>query len=1323
MLRTRGKISRAADILAAFSDDVLLTYVGVGGGERFREILDSGVAVSQAYLIESHPHDYEVLAQNLRHLSSQCAINLYPLIFEAGDPAGEQAGQKPGGPTRPKAALRDTISSPSASSSVRRARFDDWFENLGEARISLLRVGAGSGTRDFLAGAVRTLSAHRVDALLWEETTGHGSEGIPVPGGDLDRILLGFGYRRVETAELIPESAADCPAAFRNAALYLSPKAVRNAEPVQRLTGTNGSAVQSPRTIKRNPGAGPVPERGVAGRAEPWWDSGSVAPPAGPGVEEALREWKERAARAERDAARLRRERESLRLRVREANHRLFALERKGNLAPRKSPNGQAAIGGLIRELGESVREIRRLRRGLAYGMGKHLIRSARTPWGLLTAPLAIVRSHWEARRIQSAEASGALEPCPRGTDRLGGRKPLTLELTPEPSRIFLPARDYPYEVRIKLLAVGGWEPLPLRLNAAVHRPLGGNSKWPRFRSAAFERNPSSEAEPIALNPGKTARILEVGPGEGGLLVSLTADCDSPCAAKVSIRKRGYEMRTAFELKRRQGLSAAAEYVEAHATPLQKRALHLLRADEEIDDESRWLTHLNRYIEQFGIAPLELEPGDAPRLHRLKARPDRVVREGPLISVILTAYNAENTVEFAARSILAQSWRNLELILVDDASTDATEEKIRQLARLDPRIRTLFNTENVGPYVSRNFALGIARGEYVTTHDADDWAHPERLERQIGAMLNAETPVRASIVRWIRFQPSGRLDRAYSITDFCDDGFFTEAANSLMIEADFLRRQLGFWDSVRFGGDNELIFRAKRILGDEFAAYRILGLIGMVLRTSLTRHPVYGISEESGLSPTRVQYRKCYRQWHRGLHRETSFLPFPHAPRRFPAPEEMVVPELNGRPPDSGPVAQAADAPASVPTPAAIKTDVCIVGDLRWKGGNARSIQAEIEACLSVGLGVRIVHCRGREDSAASAPSRRFQAFRDYVDLQVDLLDSEAILECDLLIVRHPGVIVSNDFEALASRIHAQTAAFVINNSLLRVDGSAVCTLSELNAAIARLPFQEKQVFPVGPLIREELGRRAWPGDRALSRTDWPMVFCEDDFPLRPQLPENDRIVIGMHGRDSADKWMNDPARLLLAYPDREDVTVRILGGAETPAAILGYRPLHWEVLPFDAVAVSEFLAQLDAFVFFPNANRNEAFGRTVIEAILTGVPCILSERLRPTFGDMAFYCAPDEVVPAARRLLESPERCEAFVRRARRRAIALYGRSQFLTLLAGTSETLRDFAEADPDGLLDVSEVWDGSKDQDLEAFARWVESGWNSVSPTDPFDAPRPS
>jgi glycosyltransferase involved in cell wall biosynthesis len=106
------------------------------------------------------------------------------------------------------------------------------------------------------------------------------------------------------------------------------------------------------------------------------------------------------------------------------------------------------------------------------------------------------------------------------------------------------------------------------------------------------------------------------------------------------------------------------------------------------------------------------------------------------VSVIMCAYNAELLLRRSIESVLGQSMRALELIIIDDASTDSTPDIIREFAEKDVRIVSLRNDTNLGPAVSRNKGIKIARGKFIAVQDADDTSLKDRLMKQYAFLEN-----------------------------------------------------------------------------------------------------------------------------------------------------------------------------------------------------------------------------------------------------------------------------------------------------------------------------------------------------------------------------------------------------------------------------------------------------------------------------------------------------------------------------------------------------------------------------------------------------------
>lgn len=360
--------------------------------------------------------------------------------------------------------------------------------------------------------------------------------------------------------------------------------------------------------------------------------------------------------------------------------------------------------------------------------------------------------------------------------------------------------------------------------------------------------------------------------------------------------KPGRALLEAHEICRAGDDALGLAYAKKHIPEEFAYTIQTLRANAALrrKDEGAWMRHLNAYLEKFKAAPIQLGEG-ATLFDRFTTAPLPAVTGGPLISVIMPAWNAEQTVRKAAQSILNQTWRNLELLIVDDCSADGTWARLQEIAALDRRVKILRNKVNVGPYVSKNIALMMAKGEWITGHDADDWAHPHRLEQHMLSLEKFSSRPRASISFMVRFETSGVMDRFAPISEYSLDGIARDAAIACTFERNFLIDSLGSWDCVRFGADSELISRSRLLIGDEFKRLPLISMLCMNYESSLTNDPVYGVSRTAGPSAVRLNYNKAWVDWHKniGIHTgNLGHLCFPPKgkDRRFEASEQAMVP-------------------------------------------------------------------------------------------------------------------------------------------------------------------------------------------------------------------------------------------------------------------------------------------------------------------------------------------------------------------------------------------------------------------------------------------------
>lgn len=251
-----------------------------------------------------------------------------------------------------------------------------------------------------------------------------------------------------------------------------------------------------------------------------------------------------------------------------------------------------------------------------------------------------------------------------------------------------------------------------------------------------------------------------------------------------------------------------------------------------------------------------------------------------LVSVIIPCFNAEATIATALRSLSAQTWPALEIIVVDDASSDGTVAIVQQWQQHDRRIRLFRQPHNRGAYAARNRGLQHSRGAYFTTHDADDWSHPEKIERQVKA-LQGNSDAMASVSHWVRASEDLTYGRWRG-----EATWIYRNVSSLLCRRQVLN-EMGYWDLVSCNADTEYYYRLQAVYGEAAIVEVDPGVvlaIGRQSADSLTQHSETHLrSQFYGL---RKDYMESAWAWHRSGER-LYLSADPEQSRPFPVPASM----------------------------------------------------------------------------------------------------------------------------------------------------------------------------------------------------------------------------------------------------------------------------------------------------------------------------------------------------------------------------------------------------------------------------------------------------
>ncbi|WP_236939117.1 glycosyltransferase [Evansella clarkii] len=586
--------------------------------------------------------------------------------------------------------------------------------------------------------------------------------------------------------------------------------------------------------------------------------------------------------------------------------------------------------------------------------------------------------------------------------------------------------------------------------------------------------------------------------------------------------------------------------------------------------------------------------------------------EATKVTVIIPVYNAEETINTALDSIITQTWINLEIIVVDDCSTDNTTDVIRGYTEKDNRITLLSTGKNSGAYTARNIALKKATGEYVTINDADDWSHPEKIETQVRHLQKHKNIIG-------NFSQQARATEDMVFYRRGKPGIYIFAnMSSFMFRREPVMKKLGYWDSVRFAGDSEFVKRIKQTFGEKSVTEIDTAPLSFQRQSanSLTGDSAFGFP--GYFMGARKEYAEAHEIHH--ANNESLYYPFPQEKRLFPVPEPML-PEReekkNGR----------------------RHFDVIIASEFRLLGGTNMSNVEEIKAQKKLGLRTGLIQMSRYDLNSVTEVNPKV---RELIDGdQVSMVVYGEKVSCDVLIVRHPPIL--QEWQKYIPDVQAKNVRVIVNQPPKREYSEGGGTLYEIERCVKHLKeyFGTTGIWhPIGPLIRETLHRHHSEELKSiqLDKEDWVNIINVQEWKRDKEPEKKSKIRIGRHSRDQYVKWPESKNELLAVYPDSEEYEICVLGGAKSPKEVLGELPSNWKVYEFGEIHPRDFLADIDVFVYYTHSEWVEAFGRVIFEAMAAGVPVIIPPGYKELFGDAAVYAEPHEVQIKVKELMSDHE-------------------------------------------------------------------------------------
>jgi len=621
-----------------------------------------------------------------------------------------------------------------------------------------------------------------------------------------------------------------------------------------------------------------------------------------------------------------------------------------------------------------------------------------------------------------------------------------------------------------------------------------------------------------------------------------------------------------------------------------------------------WLRRFNRRFEQFGMLPIAVAEGPGEPFDRVTVDvpDDRRVPDGPLVTVIMSTYQPDRSFRTAVQSLINQTWQNLEILVIDDCSPAEYDGLLAEVTALDPRIELVRMSVNGGTYRIRNEGIRRSRGEFVTFQDSDDWAHPERIARQITPLLE-QPGLMATHCRCVRVFPNlSTLNVGMNS--------FRRCAPSTLCRKDSVIAALGGYDETRKEADNEFYERVRVVFGEDANLDLPDVLVLYQLTADSLSRDEYRFAWQHG---ARAGYIQARRYWHRrvaaGL--ESPFLD-PGGPRRIYAPQRVLTGE------DLEPT----------------RCDVLWISD--WRPGLSRydGHVGLVEASADAGLSVLAAHATTIRN-----------ANRDRVSLRDDILGLQAagttrlvvwteqtrarllvVTDPELLnLTRHPEHVAITADRLVVAAPHPPAAPVggwltydpaVVEENAQRMFGAAVEWLPASASVADELQRHgatavlEPALLAVAPPVRE----RPYRGPRGGSSLIIGTAALE---PRRRDRPSIDDLA----------------ARLPSSGFD-----VRVLD-----TALATRQQKHPRAMPPTWVAVEEtitltgFLRQLDVFAPLPTRTWGPHLPWSVLQALAEGAVVVADPALEPFLGDAGIYAEAGDVEIVLKELANDPARIE----------------------------------------------------------------------------------
>ena len=309
-------------------------------------------------------------------------------------------------------------------------------------------------------------------------------------------------------------------------------------------------------------------------------------------------------------------------------------------------------------------------------------------------------------------------------------------------------------------------------------------------------------------------------------------------------------------------------------------------------EAAAWLKRLNNEVFGPRVAPIAFKnnpsgtPLDSLTVLEPAAQPGVSKLQGPKVTVVMSAFQPDEHIFAAVHSTLAQTYGNIELLVIDDCSGDDYDDILARVAALDPRVRVLRQETNGGTYRIRNRAMDEAAGELITFQDSDDWMHPQRIELQVANLM---------------FHPDavGNISLSTRLTDRLEAVESNRRLRvgicepALMFWREKVRDRIGYFDHVRKSGDSEFRKRMNKAFDVDCPVVHPFQIL------TIQRADNGGLTQGDlgfrWITEFRTHYRDSYLYWHNRLGKATNWHVSREGTNEFFAPRGVTMLSADAR--------------------------------------------------------------------------------------------------------------------------------------------------------------------------------------------------------------------------------------------------------------------------------------------------------------------------------------------------------------------------------------------------------------------------------------------